>query len=81
MSLNDLQGWLVAEGLRQDLDQLTRHTVVAELDNLVPPPDGACPIRLAAASAGGKHTCAVRSEDLSRRGASYRHRGNHAVGQ
>lgn len=37
MSLNDLQGWLIAEGLREDLDQLTLHTVVAELDNLVPP--------------------------------------------
>ncbi|MFQ3458146.1 DEAD/DEAH box helicase [Bradyrhizobium sp. UFLA01-814] len=37
MSLNDLQGWLVGEGLREDLDRLTRHTVVAELDNLVPP--------------------------------------------
>ncbi|MBV5270104.1 MAG: DEAD/DEAH box helicase, partial [Afipia sp.] len=37
MSLNDLQGWLINEGLRGDLDQLTRHTVVAELDNLVPP--------------------------------------------
>jgi hypothetical protein len=36
MNLNDLQGWLVAEGLREELDQLTRHTVVAELDNLVP---------------------------------------------
>jgi hypothetical protein len=37
MSLSELQGWLVGEGLREDLDQLTRHTVVAELDNLVPP--------------------------------------------
>jgi Lhr-like helicase len=37
MSLNDLQVWLVGEGLRADLDQLTRHTVVAELDNLIPP--------------------------------------------
>jgi hypothetical protein len=37
MSLNELQGWLVGEGLREDLDQLTRHTVIAELDNLVPP--------------------------------------------
>ena len=37
MSLNDLQGWLVDEGLREDLDQLTRHTVLSELDNLVPP--------------------------------------------
>jgi hypothetical protein len=37
MSLNDLQGWLIDEGLREDLDQLTRHTVVAELDNLVLP--------------------------------------------
>jgi hypothetical protein len=37
MSLNDLQGWLVDEGLREDIDQLTRHTVLSELDNLVPP--------------------------------------------
>lgn len=37
MSLSDLQGWLVGEGLREDLDQLTRHTVAAELDNLIPP--------------------------------------------
>jgi Lhr-like helicase len=37
MSLHDLQGWLVDEGLREDLDRLTRHTVVAELDNLVAP--------------------------------------------
>lgn len=40
MSLNDLQGWLVGEGLREDIDQLTRHTVIAELDNLVPPAEG-----------------------------------------
>ena len=52
MSLNDLQGWLVGEGLREDLDQLTRHTVVAELDNLVPPAeDEAICIRLATAFA------------------------------
>jgi hypothetical protein len=37
MSLNDLQSWLVDEGLREDLDQLTRHTILAELDNLMPP--------------------------------------------
>ncbi|OKO83950.1 DEAD/DEAH box helicase [Bradyrhizobium sp. NAS96.2] len=37
MSLDNLQGWLVGEGLRDDLDRLTRHTVVAELDNLVLP--------------------------------------------
>jgi hypothetical protein len=37
MSLNDLQAWLVDEGLREDIDQLTRHTVLSELDNLVPP--------------------------------------------
>jgi len=36
MSLNNLQEWLVDEGLHKDLDQLTRQTVVAELDNLVP---------------------------------------------
>jgi superfamily II DNA/RNA helicase len=35
VSLNDLQGWLVSEGLREDLDQITRHTVLAELDNVV----------------------------------------------
>lgn len=36
MSLSDLQRWLVGEGLREDLDQLTRLTVMAELDHLVP---------------------------------------------
>ena len=34
MNLNELQGWLVGDGLREDLDQLTRHTIVTELDNL-----------------------------------------------
>lgn len=36
MSLNDLQGWLVGDSLRDELNQLTRQTVIAELDNLVP---------------------------------------------
>lgn len=39
MSLSDLQGWLVGDGLREDLDQLTRCTVLAEIDNLVPTAD------------------------------------------
>src|SRR3954471_8001272 len=36
MNLNDLQGWLVGEGLRGDLDELTRHSIITELDNLLP---------------------------------------------
>jgi superfamily II DNA/RNA helicase len=36
MSLSDLQSWLIDEGLRPDLDQLTRRMVISELDNLVP---------------------------------------------
>jgi hypothetical protein len=34
MNLPDLQNWMVEEGLRTELDDLTRRTVRAELDNL-----------------------------------------------
>lgn len=36
MSLAELQSWLINEGLRDELDALTRRTVRAELDNLAP---------------------------------------------
>jgi hypothetical protein len=39
MSLVDLQSRLSDEGLRDDLDQLTRRMVRTELDNLVPDPE------------------------------------------
>lgn len=39
MSLSDLQIWLMNEGIRDDLDELTRRTVKTELDNLLPEPD------------------------------------------
>jgi superfamily II DNA/RNA helicase len=42
MSLRDLQAWLMDEGIRVDLDEVTRRTVVTELDNLVPSLDAAC---------------------------------------
>ena len=35
MSLEDLQDWLLKEGVRDDLEAVTRLTVTAELDNLV----------------------------------------------
>jgi RAD3-like DEAD/DEAH box helicase len=35
MSLGELQSWLVQEGLREELDELTLQTVRIELDNLV----------------------------------------------
>lgn len=38
MSLIDLQSWLIAEGLRDELDALTQQTVRTELDNLAPLP-------------------------------------------
>jgi superfamily II DNA/RNA helicase len=41
MSLVDLQSWLFDEGLRDDLDELTRRMVKTELANLVPDPEGA----------------------------------------
>jgi superfamily II DNA/RNA helicase len=41
MSLGDLQAWLLEEGIQNDLTELTRRTVVTELDNLVPTPDDA----------------------------------------
>lgn len=36
MSLTDLQTWLLKEGVRGDLDTITRLTVRSELDNLAP---------------------------------------------
>jgi superfamily II DNA/RNA helicase len=36
MSLADLQSWLLKEGVREDLDAITRLTVRSELDNLAP---------------------------------------------
>ncbi len=36
MSLADLQSWLLQEGVRDDLNAITRLTVRNELDNLVP---------------------------------------------
>lgn len=36
MSLADLQSWLLQEGVRDDLDAITRLTVRSELDNLAP---------------------------------------------
>lgn len=38
MSLVELQSWLLEEGIRDDLDAVTRLTVRAELDNLAPDP-------------------------------------------
>ncbi|ROT46748.1 DEAD/DEAH box helicase [Pusillimonas sp. NJUB218] len=38
MSLADLQSWLLQEGVRDDLDAITRLTVRHELDNLAPDP-------------------------------------------
>lgn len=40
MSLPELQNWLVEEGLRDELDELTRRTVRTELDNLAVVPAG-----------------------------------------
>lgn len=36
MSLTDLQSWLLQEGVRDELNAITRITVRNELDNLVP---------------------------------------------
>lgn len=36
MSLSDLQSWLMSEGIREDLNDITRHTVRTEIDNLIP---------------------------------------------
>jgi superfamily II DNA/RNA helicase len=43
MSLGDLQAWLMDEGIRGDLDELTRRTVITELDNLAPTPEAVSP--------------------------------------
>jgi superfamily II DNA/RNA helicase len=37
MSLIDLQTWLLGDGIRDELDELTRRMVVTEIDHLVPP--------------------------------------------
>lgn len=42
MSIADLQNWLVEQGIETELNQLTRHTVRSEVDNLIPEP-GAVP--------------------------------------
>lgn len=39
MSLNELQSWLLEEGVREELAAVTRLTVRSEIDNLVPEPD------------------------------------------
>lgn len=39
MSLSDLQSWLLKEGIRDDLDAITKLIVRIELDNLLPDPD------------------------------------------
>jgi hypothetical protein len=36
MSLSELQGWLMSDGLRDDIDHLTRRMVVTEIDNFAP---------------------------------------------
>lgn len=41
MSLIDLQTWLLGEGIRDELDELTKLMVVTEIDNLVPLVDAA----------------------------------------
>ncbi|MDX3807937.1 MAG: DEAD/DEAH box helicase [Bosea sp. (in: a-proteobacteria)] len=41
MSLTDLQTWLLSEGVRDELDELTKRTIVTEIDNLVPPVEAA----------------------------------------
>ena len=38
MSLADLHSWLLEEGIRDDLDAITRLTVRIELDNLMADP-------------------------------------------
>jgi superfamily II DNA/RNA helicase len=45
MSLADLQKWLTEDSLREELDRLTRRTVITELDNLIQDPDDAEPPR------------------------------------
>lgn len=42
MSLADLQSWLLQEGIRDDLDAITRLTVRMELDNLTAAPSVQC---------------------------------------
>lgn len=42
MSLDALQAWLLEEGVRNDLDTITRFAVRDELDNLAPDPSAYC---------------------------------------
>lgn len=42
MSLDALQTWLLEEGVRNDLDTITRFAVRDELDNLAPDPSACC---------------------------------------
>src|SRR5689334_16277355 len=45
MSLDDLTSWLLSEGIKEEVDALTRRIVRTELDNLVKDPEGdAAPI-------------------------------------
>lgn len=43
MSIADLQTWIMDEGIRSDLDELTCRMVEAEIDNLIPTPEAALP--------------------------------------
>ena len=40
MSLDDLTSWLLDEGIKDEVDALTRRSVRTELDNLVDDPEG-----------------------------------------
>jgi superfamily II DNA/RNA helicase len=46
MSITDLQSWLMAEGIQEDLNVITRCTVRTELDNLVAEPDSGASSRI-----------------------------------
>ncbi|WP_084027411.1 DEAD/DEAH box helicase [Delftia sp. JD2] len=46
MSLTDLQSWLLQEGVRDELNAITRLTVRNELDNLVPDPSASSSIAI-----------------------------------
>ncbi|RYZ72762.1 MAG: DEAD/DEAH box helicase, partial [Proteobacteria bacterium] len=40
MSFSDLASWLMTDGIREEVDALTKYTVRTELDNLIPETDG-----------------------------------------
>jgi hypothetical protein len=44
VSLDELQSWLMGEGIRGDLDEISRRMVITELDNLVPSSEPVPPI-------------------------------------